>query len=66
MTRKELVYAYMVEHRSATTMQINAVDVGGSEGTKRLRELRSEGRLDYTKEKIAGSTQFRYTLVNND
>lgn len=63
MTRKELVYNYMITHRTATTMEINSVEVGGSEGTKRLRELRAAGRLDYSKEKIAGSTQFRYTLI---
>lgn len=63
MTRKELVQAFMLEHRTATTMEINDVAVGGSEGTKRLRELKAEGKLDYTKEKIAGSSQFRYTLT---
>lgn len=62
MSRKELVYQYMITHRTALTMEINAVDVGGSEGTKRLRELRAEGRLDYDRDREPGSTQYRYTL----
>lgn len=66
ISKKELVFNYMIKHRSATTMELNAVDVGGSEGTKRLRELRAEGRLNYTVDKIAGSAQFRYTLVDNE
>ena len=62
-SRKENVFNYITNYGTATTMEINAVDVGGSEGCKRLRELRQEGRLDYHRERIAGSTQFRYTLI---
>ena len=66
MSRRELVYNYMIEHRTATTMEINSVEVGGSEGTKRLRELRASGRLRmYDPVRIPGSSQFRYTLIED-
>jgi hypothetical protein len=43
-TRRIAVWAVLADGAWHTTMEINAVDVGGSEGCRRLRELRVECR----------------------
>lgn len=43
-------------------MQINDVAVGGSEGTKRLRELRAMGYPIETRRRAIG-TQWEYRLI---
>jgi len=42
-TRRAAVLKLLSDGKPHTTMEINAVDCGGSEGTKRVRELRAEG-----------------------
>jgi hypothetical protein len=42
-TRKGKVLALLMEGEWISTMDINDVTVGGSEGCKRLRELRQDG-----------------------
>ena len=69
--RRDLVWELMSDGRWHSTMEINSVHVGGSEGCRRLRELRREvrkgkrlGWVDIDKRKKAGdTTQYEYRLV---
>lgn len=69
--RRDLVWELMSDGRWHSTMEINAANVGGSEGCRRLRELRREvrkgkrlGWVDVEKRKKAGdTTQYEYRLV---
>lgn len=45
-----------------STVEIESVSVGGSQGTRRLRELRADGNWIEQRRK-AGSTQYEYRLV---
>jgi len=69
-TRYSLVLGLMSDGRWHTTMEINAVTRGGSEGCRRLREMRADGHEVEKKRAsahdpvlFAGSTQFVYRLV---
>lgn len=62
VTYKEDVRELLLDGRWHTTSEINNVLVGGSEGTRRLRELRAEGAVIH-KRRICGSSQFEYRLV---
>jgi hypothetical protein len=43
-TRRGNVWRLLSDGQWHTTMEVNAVDVGGSEGCRRVRELREECR----------------------
>lgn len=70
-TRRAAVWDLLIDCRWHTTMEINAVHIGGSEGCRRLRELRKEvhsrrrpGFVTIRKRKSAGdTTQYEYRLV---
>lgn len=70
-TRRENVWRLLSDGQWHTTMEINAVGVGGSEGCRRVRELRQQvavgkrpGYTDIVTEKVKGdTTQYRYRLV---
>jgi len=68
-TRRARVWRMLLDGKWHTTMDINDVAVGGSEGCRRLRELRGEcsrGKLPgvILKRRVRGkSTQYEYRLV---
>jgi hypothetical protein len=70
-TAKAAVWTLLSDEKWHTTMEINAVDVGGSEGCRRLRELRQKVRKgkhppynDIDAARIGGeTTQWKYRLV---
>ena len=70
-TRRLRVFQLMSDRRWHSTMEINAVDVGGSEGCRRLREIRHKikrglylGYVGIEKRRAGGdSTQYEYRLV---
>ena len=70
-TRRTAVWVRLLDGKWHTTMEINAVDVGGSEGCRRLRELRRDVRAgkftdfrDIVKRRRGGnSSQYEYKLV---
>ena len=70
-TAKASVWTLLSDEKWHTTMEINAVDVGGSEGCRRLRELRAKvlkGKYPHYKDieatRIGGeTTQWKYRLV---
>ena len=57
---------HLVEHQGCwiAGFQIACPEVGGSEGLKRLRELRTDG-WPIIKRKSAGSTAYEYCLPLN-
>ena len=69
--RREAVWLLMQDGGWHSTMEINAVNVGGSEGCRRLRELKKEiqdgkrpGWMSVEKRKMAGdTTQYEYRLI---
>jgi hypothetical protein len=70
-TRRIAVWALLSDGQWHTTMEINAVDVGGSEGCRRVRELRAEcrsgkrtGWADIECNRVTGdSTQWVYRAL---
>lgn len=58
-TAKERVLKLLNDRQPHTTMEI--LNVGGAEGTRRLRELRQEG-YEIEGEKILGSNEWKYRL----
>lgn len=62
LTRKELVLKLLQSREWTSTMEIN--EVGGSEGTKRVRELRAQGYPILTRPREKGS-QWEYRLVQS-
>ena len=52
----------MADREWHSTMEINAANVGGSEGCRRLRELRSGGYV-FSKRKRTGTSQYEYRLL---
>ncbi len=71
-TRRAAVWDLLSDKRWHTTMEICAVAVGGSEGCRRLRELRKECRAgkrvpfsDIGKRKALVGTQYEYCLVEH-
>lgn len=67
-TRRENVWKLLQDGKWHSTMDINAVDVGGSEGCRRLRELRAQIKRGHLpgkgieKRKMIDSNQFEYRL----
>lgn len=62
MTKKEQVLQLLKSQEWSTTMEINAV--GGSEGTRRLREIRQIFPCE--KRKAAIGTQYEYRLLTKE
>lgn len=63
-TRRALVSKLLLDGHWHTTAEVNAWDVGGSEGTRRLRELRAAG-LELEKRRKKGSDMFEYRVALN-
>jgi hypothetical protein len=63
-SRWELVLDLLKQEEWVSTAAICSPDVGGSEGTRRLRELRARG-FAISKRKKVGSTQFEYHLIES-
>jgi len=70
--RRTAVWLLLLDGQWHDTMQINAVNVGGSEGCRRLRELRKEvregkraGFTNIVKRKVPDSTQWEYKLLRS-
>lgn len=61
-TARERVYNVLRSRRWTPGFDITSPDVGGSEGLRRLRELRAQG-YDIKTRKIEGSNAFEYRLV---
>ena len=61
-TRRGRVLNLMSDYGWHSTVDICAVDVGGTEGCRRLRELRAKGYTIAKRKKI-DSTQYEYKLV---
>jgi hypothetical protein len=62
MTKKQAVYNVLKSRRWTPGWELTAPDVGGSEGLRRLRELRADG-FEIRSRRIEGSTAFEYRLV---
>lgn len=70
-TRRLAVWSLLLDGRWHATMEVNAAAVGGSEGCRRLRELRREveagKREGYStirsRKKKDDSTQYEYRLI---
>jgi hypothetical protein len=70
-TRRIAVWALLKDGAWHTTMEINDVTVGGSEGCRRLRELRAECRTGkragwadiLCRRSLGDSTQWEYRVV---
>lgn len=60
---KNRVFELMLDYQWHRTSEINSAAVGGTEGTRRLRELRAEG-WQIVKRTVEGSRQFEYRLVS--
>lgn len=69
MSRKERVFELLAgavgndEGGWVDTMDVCHPDVGGSEGMRRLRELRNDGN-SIEKRKKKGSSQWQYRLID--
>jgi hypothetical protein len=63
-SRWELVLDLLKQEEWVSTAAICTPEVGGSEGTRRLRELRARG-FAISKRKKFGSTQFEYHLLSD-
>ena len=61
-SRLEIVADLMLDRRWHKTVEIESVSVGGSQGTRRLRELRKKGWA-IEKRKVKNSTQYEYRFV---
>lgn len=64
-TRRINVLALLGDGEGHTTAEINSAEVGGTEGTRRVRELRRDG-YHIESRKRAGSTQWEYRWVGVD
>lgn len=66
-SRRENVYNLLAAGGWHNTVAINSPEVGGSEGTRRLREIRRDLPTWSTieKRKAQGSTTWEYRLVIN-
>ncbi len=62
-SRKQAVLRLLSDYCWHSTAEVNAVDVGGSEGTRRLRELRESGHK-IVRRKQEDSDQFEYRLLS--
>lgn len=62
-TRKQLVLEYLKEHNWVRTAELENERVGGTQGTRRVRELRAEG-WSIEREPDPNSAQWRYRLVH--
>jgi O-acetyl-ADP-ribose deacetylase (regulator of RNase III) len=73
-TRRENVWKLLVDGKWHSTMEINAARVGGSEGCRRLRELRAECKKGKRpgwvrierRRKVSDSTQCEYKLISRN
>lgn len=61
MTRKEAVFSTMKTHRWVPGYALTLPEVGGSEGLRRLRELRAEG-YPIKQRKMKDSQAFEYRM----
>lgn len=59
--RKQLVLNLLLDYQWHSTCEIESASIGGSQGTRRLRELRAGGH-QIIKRKKANSTQYEYKL----
>ena len=62
-TRQDNVRVLLGDGNWHRTSEINGITVGGTEGVRRLRELRAQG-CNIQKRRVAGSTQFEYRLIS--
>ena len=69
-TRRKAVFDLLADGRWHRTTEFQRADVGGSEGMRRVREVRAEveaGKHEeweaLVKRKAAGSSQYEYRLV---
>lgn len=63
-TRRGRVLGLLKRGGWHSTMDVNDVDGGGSEGCRRLRELRAMGYVIEKRRKV-GSDQFEYRLAHD-
>lgn len=61
-SRRAKVLKLLLDGRWHTTSEIESAHVGGSQGTRRLRELRAAG-YRIVKQKCEQGTQYEYSLV---
>lgn len=61
-TARERVYDVLRSRRWTPGFALTEPEVGGSEGLRRLRELRAQG-FEIKRRKIEGSNAFEYRLV---
>lgn len=69
-TRRRAVFNLLADGRWHRTTEFQRADVGGSEGMRRVREVRADvergkhrGWKALVKRKAAGSSQYEYRLV---
>lgn len=62
MTRKQRVYAALKSRRWTPGFELTTPEVGGSEGLRRLRELRADG-YDIKVRRSTDGDYFEYRLV---
>lgn len=62
LTRKQRVYNALKSRRWTPGFELTTPEVGGTEGLRRLRELRADG-YEIKSRRMAGSTAFEYRLV---
>lgn len=63
-TARERVLAILKSRRWTPGFTLTTPAAGGSEGLRRLRELRAQG-YDIKRRKIEGSTAYEYRLVGH-
>lgn len=63
MTRKEAVFNMLRSRRWTPGYELTQPNVGGTEGLRRLRELRSEG-FEIKSRPMVGSNAYEYRLVS--
>ena len=61
--RQQNVLNLLRSQEWSSTVEISSVEVGGSEGMRRLRELRVDHGYNIIKRHKEGSTQYEYKLV---
>lgn len=61
-TARERVYNALKSRHWTPGFELTKPEVGGSEGLRRLRELRAQG-FDIKRRKITGSNAFEYRLA---
>lgn len=72
-TRRTAVWLLLLDGKWHTTMDVCAVNRGGPEGCRRLRELRKDiragkmdGYADIVKRPRSGSSQYEYKLLREN